>query len=195
MIYKVLDYFYNKYIQLQEERIQKQFGKLGSNSFVYYPSLQNKPCNIFIGDNVTICKDSRLQIVGKHNNEEARIIIGSGSYIAFRCSMIAGEDIVIGDNVLLGSDVTVVSHNHGINPEQNLPYMSQELATESIHIGNNVWIGDKVVITAGVRIGEGSVVGAGAIVTKNIPDYSIAVGNPAIVIKKYDFEMHRWVRV
>ena len=57
------------------------------------------------------------------------------------------------------------------------------------------WVAANAVITSGVTIGKHSVIAAGAVVTKNIPPYSVAVGNPAKVIKKYDFEKQEWVRV
>jgi acetyltransferase-like isoleucine patch superfamily enzyme len=62
-------------------------------------------------------------------------------------------------------------------------------------IEDECWIAANTVITAGVTIGKHSVIAAGAVVTKNIPPYSIAVGNPAKVIKKYDFDKKEWIRV
>lgn len=66
---------------------------------------------------------------------------------------------------------------------------------QKVVIGDNVWIGDNSVILPGVEIGKGSIIGANSVVTKSIPDYSIAVGIPARLVKKYDFQMERWVDV
>ena len=64
-----------------------------------------------------------------------------------------------------------------------------------ITVGDNCWIGEKTTILPGVNIGKGCVIGAMSVVTKDIPDYSIAAGNPARVIKRYDFEAHEWKKV
>lgn len=70
--------------------------------------------------------------------------------------------------------------------------MDQKLSCKNVIIDDGCWIGEKVCILPGVRIGKKSIIGAGAIVTKSIPDYSIAVGNPARVIKYYNFDKKRW---
>ena len=96
---------------------------------------------------------------------------------------------------MIASNVLISSENHGINPELNIPYMRQNLTSNSVSIGDGCWIGEKVIILPGVDIGKKSIVGAGAVVTKSIPDYSIAVGNPARVIKRYDFTKNSWINI
>lgn len=193
MLLKIFNIFVYKYIQLKEKQIREAFGHIGDNSVVYYPTMLKEPQEISIDDNVTICKEARLQVVKGKDGVTPSIKIGRGSYIGFRFTILAGGDVSLGENVLIASDVTIVSHDHGMNPESDLPYMDQELISSPVKIGNNVWIGDKVVITSGVTIGDGAIVGASAVVTKDIPAYSIAVGNPARVIKEYDFGQHEWV--
>ena len=92
----------------------------------------------------------------------------------------------------MASNVLISSENHGINPESDIPYMDQDLIVGDVVIKDGVWIGQNVCILPGVTIGEKAIVGAGSVVTKSIPDYCIAVGNPARVIKKYNFEKHKW---
>ena len=70
--------------------------------------------------------------------------------------------------------------------------MDQPLNSKAINIGDGCWLGEKVCVLPGVTIGKKCIIGAGSIVTKSIPDFSIAVGNPAKVIKKYNFETHKW---
>lgn len=92
----------------------------------------------------------------------------------------------------MASDILVTSENHSIDPESELLYMDQPLICSDVNIKDGCWIGEKVVIMPGVTIGKKSVVGAGSIVTHDIPDFCMAVGNPARVIKKYNFSSHKW---
>lgn len=79
-------------------------------------------------------------------------------------------------------------------PDEKSNYLSQPLETKPVTIGRNCWIGARVIILPGVTIGNFSIIGAGSVVTKDIPEYSIAVGNPAHVIKKWDPDSKAWVR-
>ena len=126
--------------------------------------------------------------------EKPSLRIGNGCFFGYRLCILVGADIAIGDNVLVASDVTITSENHGMNPESDLPYMKQNITVKPVTIGNNCWIGERTLILPGVRIGEGCIVGGGSVVTKDIPSYSIAIGNPAHVIKHYDFQRHEWIR-
>ena len=97
--------------------------------------------------------------------------------------------------MLFASHVLITSENHGIDPELNIPYMDQTLTSKPVEIGDGCWIGEKVCIMPSVTIGKKSIIGSGSIVTKSIPEYCIAVGSPAKVIKQYNFETHSWDRV
>lgn len=76
-----------------------------------------------------------------------------------------------------------------------MSYGSQELIKMNVEIGEYCWIGEKVMILPGVTIGDWCIIGAGSVVNKSIPSYSIAAGNPAKVIKRYNFETHIWEKV
>ena len=182
MIYKTLQriwhYFKCVVILRKEIGVKKksEFCDFGKNSTITKPFLQLSGCsNIKIGDNTTI---------------------GNNCYIGFCFSALASVEanIEIGDNVLFASNVLVTNENHGINPESTTPYMDQKLSAQDVKIGNGCWIGEKVSILSGVTIGEKCIIGAGSIVTKSIPSYSIAVGNPARIIKQYNFYTKRWER-
>jgi lipopolysaccharide O-acetyltransferase len=164
------------------------------NTKVAYPCILGHPELIKIGKETQILSDSRMQVFPGFAKMDPQIYIGERCFFGFRLCILAGANIIIGNDVLVASDVTIASENHGINPESNKTYMKQDLETAPVLIGNNCWIGDKVIILPGVKIGDGCVVGAGAVVTKDIPSYSIAVGNPAHIIKRYDFTQHEWVR-
>ena len=191
---KMKDFLYQilrvRHISLVKKR---KFLSFGSESNIEKPYLQLSGLSrIKIGNNVTILKNCRMAVYGEGNNEA--LVIGNRCYIAFGFTALAYSDarIFIGDDVLVASNVLISSENHGINPKSYLPYMSQELTGKNVTIGDGCWIGEKVCILPGVSIGKKSVIGAGSVVTKSIPDYSIAVGNPARVIKRYNFDTNNW---
>lgn len=175
---------------------KSRYASFGSESRIYRPLIHDKYRNhVSIGKDTVIGKYSRIQCYPNENMVIGRLKIGDGCRIGNRCSFLCGGDITIGNGVLMASDILISSENHSMNPESQEWYMSQPLQCERIDIKDGCWIGEKVCILPGVSIGTKSVIGAGSIVTKSIPDYSIAVGNPAKVIKKYDFEKHMWISV
>lgn len=201
MIYQTLQrlWHYFKCVVILGKEIglkkKSKFGYFGKNSTIMKPFLQLSGCsNIKIGDSTTILSNARLAVYG--SSSEANITIGNNCYIGFGFSALASAEanISIGDNVLFASNVLVTNENHGIDPESDIPYMDQKLSARDVVIGNGCWIGEKACILSGVTIGEKCIIGAGSIVTKSIPSYSIAVGNPARIIKQYNFQTKRWER-
>ena len=109
-----------------------------------------------------------------------QIDVGDRVWVAQNC--IIEGNVSIGNDVILGPFVHVVAGDHGFS-ETNLPINQQGAISAPVLIEEDCWIGSGAVITKGVTIGRGSVIGARAVVTKNIPPYSVAVGIPATVIK------------
>ena len=110
----------------------------------------------------------------------SNIILGENFYANYNLTVLDCARVVIGDNVLIAPNVCITTAGHPIH------YMSRrkyEYADE-ITIGNNVWIGANVVINPGVKIGDNSVIGSGSVVTKDIPDNVVAVGNPCRVLRE-----------
>lgn len=106
---------------------------------------------------------------------------GQGVYANFNLTLVDDTHIYVGDKVMFGPNVTVATAGHPVYPplrEKGYQYNA------SVKIGNNCWIGAGAVILPGVSIGEGSVIGAGSVVTKDIPSFSVAVGNPCRVLRK-----------
>lgn len=174
---------------------KKRFASFGEGSVIHYPSLITEHENISIGKNTTILANSRIQIYNALTGREAKIAIGSNCYLCFHLTILAGGSINIGDDVLIASNVLITSENHGMNPESKIPYMNQPLECKYVSIGEGSWIGEKVSVMPGVNIGKKCVIGTNAVVTKSIPDYSMALGIPARVIKKWNFEKHEWEKV
>ena len=117
----------------------------------------------------------------KHNADiSPNIRLGSRSEVGTR-SMIQSH-VEIGDHVMMGPDVKIYSRNHG-HSRIDIPMCEQGKVQSRTTIGNDVWIGANVVILPGVNIGSHTIIAAGAVVSKDIPAYSIAGGVPAKVLK------------
>lgn len=106
------------------------------------------------------------------------IKIGKNVFINACCRFQDQGGIEIGDGSLIGHNVTIATLNHDFSPKKR-----QNINPKHVKIGKNVWIGSDCTILPGVEIGDGAIIGAGSVVTKSIPTNTIAVGNPAKVIK------------
>ncbi len=137
----------------QKETIIRLFGKIGANFTIRPPFYCDYGSHISAGDNL---------------------------YINYDCIILDCHQVCLGNNVLLAPKVQIYTAYHPTNPELRLS--GKELAAP-VTIGNNVWLGGGVIICPGVRIGSNVTIGAGSIVTKDIPDNVVAVGNPCRVIK------------
>lgn len=123
------------------------------------------------------------------NNAVGNVHIGNETMIGIGSTVIG--PVSIGNNVMLAQHVVLSGLNHGYE-DVSLPPSKQPVSVKKITVEDNVWIGANAVITAGITVGKHAVVGAGSIVTKDVPPYSIVVGNPAKIIKKYDHENAVW---
>jgi acetyltransferase-like isoleucine patch superfamily enzyme len=112
-----------------------------------------------------------------------RIEIGAYSHVGARCSLWAGDStgrIVLGEHALLAPEVFITSSDYQFEP--GIPVMDQAKNEADVIVGRDVWLGAKVMVVAGVHIGDGCIVGAGSVVTRSLPANSIAVGNPAQIV-------------
>ena len=108
------------------------------------------------------------------------IEVGKNFYANYNCTILDVAKVKIGDNCLLAPNVAIYTAGHPIHPmSRNSAYEYGKVVT----IGDNVWIGGNVVICPGVRIGDNVVIGAGSVVTRDIPDWSVAAGNPCRVLR------------
>lgn len=172
-----------------------KFGGVGRGAVLYRPeTLDRNTKNVFVGDDTTILAASRIQLYPV-DGKMPRIVFGDRCYVGYHNTFLAAADIVIGDEVLMASNILISSENHSTDPESPIPYMNQPLRAAPVRIGDGTWLGERVMVMPGVTVGKRCVIGGGSIVTKDVPDYSIAVGSPARVVKTYDFERHEWVRV
>lgn len=126
------------------------------------------------------------------NNGVGDVFIGSHTIIGLSNTIIG--PVEIGNNVMMAQHVVISGLNHGY-ADIDIPPSDQPVVTSKITVCDDVWIGANSVITAGVRIGKHSVVGGGSVVTKDVPDYAIVAGNPAKLIKQYNFQTKNWERI
>lgn len=109
-----------------------------------------------------------------------KIRIGDRSSLGTRC--VVQSNVIIGDDVMMGPDVKIFSKNHGFDSTE-IPMNKQGGKSYRTIIGNDVWIGANVIILPGKKIGNHAILGAGSVITKDVPDYAIVGGNPARVLK------------
>ncbi|HTL07832.1 MAG TPA: acyltransferase [Chitinophagaceae bacterium] len=144
------------------------------------------PFNSFeIGSNSTIEAFSFI------NNGMGPVSIGNGAFIG-AMNVIIGP-VRIGNDIMTAQNVVMSGLNHGFS-NVTMPFRYQPCTTGLISIGDGTWVGANSVITAGVTVGRFCVIAAGSVVTKDVPDYSIAAGNPARVIKQFNHQTNEWER-
>ncbi len=160
------------------------------------------------GKGSTVCRRTRMDVLpfnnfslGSYSTIEDFVTINNGVgdvHIGDRSRIGIGNVVIgpvnIGNDVIFAQNIVMSGLNH-VYEDINTPIHQQPVTTGTITIEDECWLGANVVVTAGVKIGKHSVVAAGAVVTKDIPPHSIAVGNPARVIKQYNPESGNWERV
>lgn len=170
--------------------LRPQFKAFGEGAFVTKLSNLAHPERISLGENVQLGKQGVLEVFPNFKDEnypEAEIIIGANAVIGDYFHIGAIQKLQIGKNVLIGRRVLINDHSHGdlADSKNGIPPMDRILKSKGrITIQDNVWIGDNAVILSGVTIGEGAIVGANSVVTKDVPPFTVVGGVPARIIKQ-----------
>ena len=150
-------------VEYRDKIIRKVFAEVGNNCYIEPPFHANWGCNMHVGNNF---------------------------YSNFNLTVVDDADIYIGDSVMIAPNVVIATGTHPICPKLREKWYQYNLP---VHIGNRVWIGAGTIILPGVTIGDDSVIGAGSVVTKNIPSGVVAVGNPCRVLREineHDYEYY-----
>lgn len=143
---------------------------------------------IAVGNHVFLGPDSWLQTLPDGENQSAAIIIGSGTSIVGWCVISAVRSVILEESVLFARNVYVSDHIHRYS-QVGIPIMEQGVdKVAPVLIKRGAWLGQNVVVCPGVTIGRGAVIGANSVVLNDIPDYSVAVGAPARVVKTISVE-------
>lgn len=186
-------------------KLQKMFScfrhgwkKFGKHSCIYKPILISGKKGISIGNNVFIRNGARLECIfewrgGVKETYQASITIGDGTSFEQNVQISSAGKLDIGHDCVFAADVYVGNVSHSFEcPDQN--QMQQPLVVDDVSIGDYTFIGVGTKVLPGSHIGKNCIIGANSVVKGTIPDYSVAVGCPAKVIKRYDFESGTWRR-
>lgn len=168
-----------------------RFKSLGFKTRILSPLIIEGYSNIEIGSNVVIGYKSWLASKSFKVEKESNLIIGDGCRIGNFNHIYCINKIVIGKNVLTADKVYISDCTHSYE-DINTPIFKQPIKQlNNVQVGDGTWIGENVCII-GASIGEGCVIGANSVVNKDIPDYCVAVGIPAKVVKRYNLETKIW---
>lgn len=170
---------------------RSKFGQYFWSSYIGNPLRIDGGKNIYVGKNVSIKYKSWIASKPLTGEEGSQLVFEDGCVIGHFNHIYATKSIILHKNVLTADRVYISDNLHGYEnvaePIKNQPVIQNNI----VEIGENSWIGENVCVL-GVKIGKHCVIGANSVVTKNIPDYSVAVGIPARIIKRYDFKKQKW---
>ncbi len=172
------------------------WGSFGKGSRVIRPMRIVGKRFVHIGAGTVIMHDARIEAVYSYGTETFTpcIRMGDNVDIQQRVHITCAESIIIGKDVSILPDVLITDISHPYD-DITIPPKMQRLKHYPVSIGDETIIGMGGRILPGIRIGKHCCIGANAVVTKDIPNYSMAAGIPAVVIKRFDFERHGWCKV
>lgn len=174
--------------------ITRKFKHVGTDCNIRPVLNTSNPQHISLGNDVSI---GILCWIATNTtlHTEPKLIIGNRVHIGAYAMIIAANEIRIGNNVLLSERVTILDHVHAYE-DVSTGVINQPIVDRGkIEIGDDSFIGINSVIMGGVTIGKHAVIGANAVVTHDVPSYSVVAGSPAKVIKTYDKKQKKWIRV
>lgn len=193
-----------KYIKLEtlwsklvtEVYYRKIFKRLGAGSLIRSPLLITNPKYISIGDHVQVREGLRMEAqtgwLGQAFTPD--LIIGDNVSIEQHGTISCANKVVIGRNTVISYDVTITDNDHTYE-KIGVSVMLQPLIVKKVIIGENCFIGTGAKILAGTVLGKQCIVGSNSVVRGEFPDYSVIVGSPARVIKRYNTQSECWERV
>jgi len=166
-------------------------GKLGAKAFLFRPYRIDGADSIELGAESSLQRGGWLYCVAQEG-ARARLAIGRGCILGYNNHITAIREVVLGDHVLTANNVYISDNVHGFE-DISRPIMHQPVQFKGpVSVGDGSWLGENVCVI-GASVGRNCVIGANAVVTRNIPDYCVAVGIPAVVIRRFDTRLQKWV--
>ncbi len=177
------------------QRRVHRFGALGAGSIIRPPYTIVSARRIFIGAGTIIGPNSLLSVVTDHLGAHYTPTLRIGDDCSIGQNFVVGciDEVTIGDRVLISSNAFIGDTIHGYR-EIDRAIIDQPLEKRgAVRVEDGAFIGINAIVLPGVTIGRNAVVGAGAVVTHDVPAFSVVAGNPASIIRRYDFEQQRWL--
>lgn len=174
--------------------LSRRLNHLGSNSFVKNPRKIRGRRHISIGQRANIWNGVRIAALDPVG-DKVKITIGDHASIHMNTHISSVRDVTIGDGVLIAPNCYITDHDHFWLDPDDPPRSSPRLLHARTEIGDNVWLGEKVSVLKGVKIGRNSIIGCNSVVTRDIPAYAVAIGSPARVVRLWNSELQAWVKV
>lgn len=167
------------------------FGKLGRGAYLFQPFRVDGSRAIEIGRNSLFQRGTWLYCIAL-DELPAVLKVGNGCVFGYNNHIASVREVIIGDYVLTANNVYISDNLHGYE-DVTRPIIQQPVRfKKAVSIGEGSWIGENACIV-GASIGRNCVIGSNAVVTRDIPDFSVAVGIPAVVIRQYDPQLQAWV--
>ena len=171
------------------------FGAYGRDVYIEPGVVINRPRFVQVGDHVRIKRNTSINLHPKDKkSKEILLFIGDNTIISESCFISACNRVVIEENVGISPNVMIIDSSRKPGPIDR-PSKEQDLDIGYVHIGADSWIAYNACVMPNVTIGRHCIIGALSVVNEDIPPYSLAVGAPAKVVKRYDFDRGEWVKV
>lgn len=188
---KIVNVFTSAKNKLYSHWVKHEFSRCGKNCHFGGFSLLLGAKNIKLGSGLYIGKQVVWELYNEYNGQHftPQLELGDNSSFGDGGHITCINHVKIGNGVRIGRKVLITDNSHGASEKDLLdtpPNLRPLISKGEIIIEDNVWIGEMVCIMPGVTIGKGSIIGANAVVTKSIPPYCVAGGNPAQIIKNLE---------
>lgn len=168
-----------------------RFGRFGSMSRIISPLKLDGIRNIYIGKNVVVSYKTWLATHPLPGNEKCELILEDGCTIGHFNHIYATKSVILHKDVLTADKVYISDNQHGYDNITKPIQLQPIIQKRTVEIGEGSWLGENVCVI-GANVGKHCVIGANSVVTHDIPDYSVAAGAPAIVIKRFNFLSEQW---
>ncbi len=147
--------------------------------------LHGRPGGLRLGRGTRLMHGAVLHCYNFRGLERSGISIGKNCVIGINTVITGQGAVVLEDNVIIGPGVSIMPVNHNFG-DASRPVREQGISGKGVHIGEGAWVGAGAIILDGVKIGKGAVVAAGSVVTQDVPEMSLAAGNPATVVRNWE---------